>query len=76
MSISEPLNPIAEPLKIPSMTGMVVYKSKMSHCKIKGGKKNFAIYTAEEFIASITQHIEKPVIRKILDYLSLWREEG
>ena len=38
-------------------SGMVVYKSKMTHRKIKGGKKNFFIYTAEEFIASITQHI-------------------
>lgn len=36
---------------------MVVYKSKMTHRKIKGGKKNFSIYTADEFIASITQHI-------------------
>ncbi len=40
-----------------SSSGMVVYKSKMTHRKIKGGKKNFSIYTAEEFIASITQHI-------------------
>jgi len=40
-----------------SKTGMVVYKSKMTHSKIKGGKKNFGIYTAQEFIASITQHI-------------------
>lgn len=29
----------------------------MTHRKIKGGKKNFGIFTAEEFIASITQHI-------------------
>ncbi|MBW2740621.1 MAG: transposase, partial [Deltaproteobacteria bacterium] len=36
---------------------MVVYKSKMTHRKIKGGKKNFGIYAAQEFIASITQHI-------------------
>jgi hypothetical protein len=31
--------------------------AKITHHKIKGGKKNFGIYTAEEFIASITQHI-------------------
>jgi len=36
---------------------MIIYKSKMTHRKIKGGKKNFGIYTANEFIASITQHI-------------------
>ena len=40
-----------------SKTGMVVYKSKMTHRKIKGGKKNFGIYAAQEFIASIRQHI-------------------
>ncbi len=40
-----------------SNSGMVIYKSKMTHRKIKGGKKNFGIYTANEFIASITQHI-------------------
>ena len=35
-------------------TGMVVYRSKMTHGK---NKKNFKIFTAEEFIAAITQHI-------------------
>jgi len=35
-------------------TGTVIYKAKMSHGR---DKKNFGIYTAEEFIASITQHI-------------------
>ncbi|MCF6188746.1 MAG: transposase, partial [Desulfobulbaceae bacterium] len=35
-------------------TGMVVYRSKMTHGK---NKKNFSISTAEEFIAAITQHI-------------------
>lgn len=35
-------------------TGMVVYRSKMTHGK---NKKNFSISTAEEFIAGITQHI-------------------
>ena len=39
-------------------TGTVIYKAKMSHGR---DRKNFGIYTAEEFIASITQHIpEKP----------------
>lgn len=44
-------------IKYTAHTGMVIYKSKMTHRKIKGGKKNFGIFTAEEFIASITQHI-------------------
>ena len=35
-------------------TGAVIYKSKMTHIR---DRKNFAVYTAEEFIASITQHI-------------------
>ncbi|MBC8316600.1 MAG: transposase [Desulfobulbaceae bacterium] len=35
-------------------TGMVVYRSKMTHGK---NKKNFSISTADEFIADITQHI-------------------
>jgi len=34
--------------------GKVTYRSKMSHGK---NKKNFAIFTAEEFIAAISQHI-------------------
>jgi len=34
--------------------GMVVYRSKMTHGK---NKKNFSIFTAEEFIAVITRHI-------------------
>ena len=36
---------------------MVVYKSKMTHSKGEGGKKNFAVYPACDFIAAITQHI-------------------
>ena len=35
-------------------TGMVTYRSKMTHGK---NKKNFSISTADEFIAAITQHI-------------------
>ena len=34
--------------------GTVIYRSKMTHGK---NKKNFNAYTAEEFIAAITQHI-------------------
>jgi len=35
-------------------TGMVVYKSKMSHGK---NKSTFKVFKAGEFIAAITQHI-------------------
>jgi hypothetical protein len=38
-------------------SGMVTYRSKMTHGK---NKKNFSIATAEEFIAAITQHIPDP----------------
>ena len=38
---------------------MVVYKSKMMSSKSRGGKKNFKVFTADEFIAAITQHIPK-----------------
>ncbi len=36
-------------------TGTVIYRSKMSHGN--NSKKNFEVYTAEEFIAAISQHI-------------------
>ena len=38
-------------------TSMVIYKSKMTHGKAEGGKRNFAVYPACDFIAAITQHI-------------------
>ncbi len=34
-------------------TGTVIYHSKMTHGK---NKKNFVVYTAEDFIAAICQH--------------------
>jgi len=47
-----------EKLLYNEQSGMVIYHSKMSHGK---NIKNFAIYTAEEFIAAICQHIpDKP----------------
>jgi hypothetical protein len=36
-------------------TGTVIYRSKMTHGN--NNKKNFELYTAEEFLAAITQHI-------------------
>ena len=46
-------------------TGMVVYKSKMTHGK---NKKNFSIKTADEFIADITQHIPEKSFQLVRYY--------
>lgn len=46
-------------------TGTVIYKAKMSHGR---DKKNFGIYTAEEFIASITQHIPEKSFQMVRYY--------
>ena len=46
-------------------TGMVVYKSKMTHGK---NKKNFSISTADEFIADITQHIPEKSFQLVRYY--------
>lgn len=51
-------NPFAQgKITFNESTGMVVYKSKMSHSKAEGGKKNFVVYPACDFIAAIVQHI-------------------
>jgi len=54
-----------EKLTYNEQSGMVIYHSKMSHGK---DKKNFAIYTAEEFIAAITQHIPSKSFQMIRYY--------
>ena len=42
-------------------TGRVIYKSKKNQGRIKGGRKNFQVFTATKFIGAITQHIrERP----------------
>ena len=46
-------------------TGTVIYRSKMSQGK---SKKNFQIYTAEEFIAAITQHIPEKSFQMVRYY--------
>ncbi|MGA1871933.1 MAG: transposase [bacterium] len=46
-------------------TGTVIYHSKMTH---GSGKKNFEIYTAEEFIAAVTQHIPEKSFQRIRYY--------
>jgi hypothetical protein len=46
-------------------TGTVIYHSKMSH---GNNKKNFEVYSAEEFIAAITQHIPDKSFQMIRYY--------
>jgi hypothetical protein len=48
-------NPFSlEKIRYIEKSGTVIYRSGMSHGK---SKKNFQIFNAEEFIATITQHI-------------------
>jgi hypothetical protein len=47
---------------------MVVYKSKMMSSKSRGGKKNFKVFTADAFIAAITQHIPKESFQLVRCY--------
>ena len=46
-------------------TGTVIYRSKMTHGE---NKRNFQIYTAEEFIAAITQHIPEKSFQMLRYY--------
>ncbi len=46
-------------------TGKVLYRSRMQKGK---HKKNFVIYSAEEFIAAITQHIPKKNFQMVRYY--------
>ena len=41
----------------------------MTHRKAKGGKKNFQVFGAEEFIAAITQHIPEKSFQLEVDPL-------
>ena len=47
----------------------VIYRSKMSQGK---NKKNFQIYTAEEFIAAITQHIPEKSFQACTELVEVW----
>jgi len=47
-------------------TGTVIYRSKMSHGN--NNKKNFEVYTAEEFIAAIAQHIPEKSFQMVRYY--------
>ena len=50
-------------------TGSVIYRSKMTSDK---NKKNFQIYTAEEFIAAITQHIPEKSFQTCTELAEVW----
>lgn len=54
-----------EKLTYSQATGTVLYRSKMSRGK---NKKNFQVYTAEEFIAAITQHIPEKSFQMVRYY--------
>jgi len=59
-------NPFSEKkLTYKEDTGMVIYKSKMTHGK---DKKNFLVVTAEEFIAAIIQHIPEKSFQMVRYY--------
>jgi hypothetical protein len=47
-------------------TGTVIYRSKMTHGN--NNKKNFELYTAEEFLAAITQHIPEKSFQMVRYY--------
>ncbi|MCR4291367.1 MAG: transposase [Candidatus Kuenenia sp.] len=52
-------------------TGTVIYRSKMSHGKngvLHKFSTSFQIYTAEEFIAAITQHIPEKSFQMVRYY--------
>ncbi|MBU0483224.1 MAG: transposase zinc-binding domain-containing protein [Proteobacteria bacterium] len=49
-------------------SGTVIYRSKMQHRKSKGGKKNFQVFKAEEFIVAITQHIPEKSFQLVRYY--------
>jgi len=54
-----------EKMRYNENTGTVIYHSKMTH---GNDKKNFKIYSAEEFIAAITQHIPEKSFQMIRYY--------
>lgn len=49
-------------------TGTVIYKSKTSPRKSKGGRKNFQVYTTLEFIAGFPQHIPEKSFQLVRYY--------
>ena len=55
-----------EKLTYTNETATVIYRSKMSHGN--NNKKNFEVYTAEKFIAAITQHIPEKSFQMVRYY--------
>ena len=51
-----------------SATGTVIYKSKKTLRKNKGGRKNFQVFTAVEFIGAIIQHIPEKSLQLVRYY--------
>jgi hypothetical protein len=61
---------LRNPFSVEKMTyndksGTVIYRSKMTHGR---NRKNFNAYTAEEFIAAITQHIPEKSFQMVRYY--------
>ncbi len=51
-----------------SGTGTVIYKSRKTQRRSKGGRKNFQVFTATEFIGAITQHIPEKSFQLVRYY--------
>jgi hypothetical protein len=49
-------------------TGTVIYKSKKTQRRSKGGRKNFQVFEATDFIAAITQHISEKSFQLVRYY--------
>jgi len=61
-------NPFSlEKIRYIEKSGTVIYRSGMSHGK---SKKNFEIFGAEEFIATITQHIHDKSFRPLWHFIN------
>jgi len=54
-------------------TGTVIYHSRMTHCK---NRKNFAVYTAEGFIAAICQHIPEKFFQMVRYFCTVIKVVG
>ena len=51
-----------------SATGTIIYKSNKTQRRNKGGRKNFQVFTAMEFIGAITQHIQEKSFQLVRYY--------
>ena len=49
-------------------TDTVIYKSKRQHSKPKGGKTNFQVFNAKEFIAAISLHLPEKSFQLVRYY--------